>query len=56
MNCDECIYYAYYEEYDEYVCGAPMDMDEVSMLLRGGTRGCPFYRPGDEYTVVKKQN
>ena len=55
-NCEECVYYAYDEEYEEYVCCAPMDMDEVSLLTSRGTGECPYYRPGDEYTIVKKQN
>ena len=55
-NCDECIYYEYDEDYDGYVCTAPMDMDEEASLLQNGARACPFYRPGDEYTVVRKQN
>ena len=56
MNCEECIYYEYDEEYDEYVCSAPMDMDETARISQTGTENCPFYRPGDEYTVVRKQN
>ena len=56
MNCEECLYYAYDEEYDEYVCGAPLDMDDAALLLQGRTKDCPFFRPGDEYTVVRRQN
>ena len=56
MNCEECVYYGYDEEYGEYVCAAPMDMDEADATLRRGTKQCPFYRPGDEYTIVRRQN
>ncbi len=56
MNCEECIYYEYDEEFDEYLCSAPMDMDEAAYLLQGGRRDCAYFRPGDEYTIVKKQN
>ncbi len=56
MNCEECVFYAYDEETDEYLCTAPMDMDEAEALLRGGTKACPFYTPGDEYSIVRKQN
>ncbi len=55
-NCEECLYYEYDDEYEEYLCSAPMDMDEEADLLQNGARECPFYRPGDEYTVVRKQN
>ena len=56
MNCEECVFYGYDEEYDEYLCTAPMDMDDADALLQGKTRECPFFTPGDEYTVVRKQN
>ncbi|MBQ6022038.1 MAG: hypothetical protein IJR51_04055 [Clostridia bacterium] len=56
MNCEECVFYGYDEEYDEYLCTAPMDMDDAGALLQGKTRECPFFTPGDEYTVVRKQN
>ena len=28
-QCDDCAYYAYDEEYDEYYCTADMDEDDV---------------------------
>ncbi len=62
MNqCDDCAYYAYDEEYDEYVCEADMDEDDYARLfgetsITGKARSsCPFYRDGDEYKVVRKQ-
>lgn len=55
-NCEECVNYVYDEEYEEYCCLAPMDMDETERYLQRGVRSCPFYRPGDEYTIVRKQN
>ena len=55
-NCEECLNYAYDEEYDEYYCGVDLDMDEAEAFLGGTNKSCPFYRPGDEYTIVKKQN
>lgn len=53
-QCDECLYYEYDEEYDDYTCVVSLDMDELERVSTG--RGCPFYRPGDEYTIVRKQN
>ena len=60
-QCDNCAYYAYDEEYEEYYCTADMDEDDVyEMELRGslspGGGSCRFYRDGDEYAVVRKQN
>ncbi len=60
-QCDDCAYYAYDEEYEEYYCTADMDEDDVyEMELRGSysksSGSCRFYRNGDEYAVVRKQN
>ncbi len=60
-QCDDCAYYAYDEEYEEYYCTADMDEDDVyEMELRGSfsrsSGSCRFYRSGDEYAVVRKQN
>lgn len=54
--CEECLYYGYDEEADEYVCSVDMDMDEAARFLFGSRMDCPFYTPGDEYSIVRKQN
>ena len=53
-NCEECVYYDYDEELAAYVCEADLDEDEMERFLRGGTRDCPFYRPGDDYTARRQ--
>ena len=57
MNqCEECAYYAYDDEYDEYVCGADMDEDDYARIMSAPARqACPYYRDGDEYKVVRHQ-
>ena len=57
MNqCEDCAYYAYDEEYEEYYCEADMDEDDLAAILGGQkTRSCPYYRDGDEYKVVRHQ-
>ena len=52
-NCEECVYYDYDEELAAYVC--EVDEDEMERFLRGGTRDCPFYRPGDDYRTARRQ-
>lgn len=54
--CDLCMNYAYDEEYDEYTCTIDMDEDEIYSEFSMRRRSCPYYRPGDEYTIVRKQN
>lgn len=56
VRCEACVNYAYDEEFECYVCAANMDEDDMARLMQGGYRECPFYRPGDEYTIVRKQN
>ena len=55
VNCEECVWYDYDDELDAYVCEADLDEDEVERFLRGGTRNCPFYRPGDDYRTARRQ-
>jgi len=54
-SCESCAFYTYDEEYEYYVCEADLDEDEMSAFLRGTEFSCPFYQPGDEYRVVRKQ-
>lgn len=55
-SCDICMNYAYDEEYDCYECTVDMDEDEVYSLLSGHRNTCPYFRQGDDYTIVRKQN
>ena len=53
--CESCEFYDYDEEYDEYVCNARLDQDEMANFLSSKTRSCPYYRFYDEYKSVHKQ-
>ena len=55
QNCDSCEFYDYDEEYEEYVCTAKLDQDEMESFLGMRTKGCPYYRYYDEYKSVHKQ-
>ena len=55
-NCDFCMNYAYDEEFDEYVCSINMDEDDYERILRTGMGNCPYFRFGDDYSIVRKQN
>ena len=56
MNCEQCVYYVYDEEYEDYTCLANMDEDEYIRFVSSGQKDCPFFRLDDEYAVVRKQN
>ena len=56
MNCDTCAYYMYDEEYEEYFCSVDIDEDDLYRLQSDPRGDCPYYRNGDEYAVVRKQN
>lgn len=51
-----CMNYAYDDEYDCMMCVIDMDEDEYMSLLSDKRRACPYFRRGDDYTVVRKQN
>ena len=54
--CDLCMNYTYDDEYDCYMCAIDMDEDEVYSGFGSRRRECPYFRMGDEYTIVRKQN
>ena len=55
-NCESCVYYDYDEEWEEYVCHAGLDEDDMVRFLAGQNSRCPYYRFYDEYKSVRHQN
>ena len=51
--CEACMFSDYYEE---YTCAALWEEDVAARYLEGQYRQCPYFRPGDDYTVVRHQN
>lgn len=56
INCEDCINYYYDGEYECYTCAMDLDEDEMGRFLCGSFKDCPYYRRGDDYTIVRKQN
>ena len=54
-RCENCAYYVYDEEYDEYICEADMDEDDFMRMMEQGQAACRYYRDGDEYRIVRHQ-
>lgn len=55
-TCDSCAYLTYDEEFEQYICDIDMDEDDYARIAEGRqSEGCPFYRIGDEYRVVRHQ-
>ncbi len=55
-RCELCMNYMYDEEYDCYECAMDMDEDEIYSLYANKRSVCPYFRQGDDYTIVRKQN
>ncbi len=55
VNCEDCINHVYDEDYKYYVCQMNLDEDEMLHFLQGNFSRCPYYRSGDDYTIVRKQ-
>ncbi|MBE7043051.1 MAG: hypothetical protein E7399_06105 [Ruminococcaceae bacterium] len=53
-ECERCLYGEYDEEYDEFICCMILDEDELIRLSQ--KKHCPYFRDGDEYLIVRKQN
>lgn len=50
------MYYEYDEEYEEYYCAqSNLDEDDCARMAEDSHYQCPFYRQGNEYTIVKHQ-
>ena len=54
-RCDDCNYYTYDEDYEEYTCEMDLDEDEMAKFLSFSELECPYYISGDEYLVVRHQ-
>ena len=55
MICEDCAYYGYDEEFEEYLCSADLDEDDYARMVQGGYKRCPLWKNGDEYAVVRHQ-
>ena len=54
-NCEACAYFTYDEDYECYVCEMDLDEDEMVRFLSSSFDACPYYQPGDEYRIVRRQ-
>ena len=54
-SCDSCMNYEYDEEYECYTCLVDLDEDEMYRFIQNTVKSCPYYKGGDEYTIVRKQ-
>jgi len=55
ISCDDCAYYEYDEDYEDYICAMDMDEDDFRRVSISGFRECPYYVKDDEYAVVRHQ-
>ena len=54
-SCENCMYFEYDEELECYVCMMNLDEDEMYRFMQNTFDNCPYYKCGDEYTIVRKQ-
>ena len=54
-SCESCMYFEYDEEFECYVCQMNLDEDEMYRYMQNSFDNCPYYKYGDEYTIVRKQ-
>lgn len=54
-ECENCCYYAYDDDSEEYSCTVALDEDEYYKLVNENHKCCPYFRSYDEYGIVKKQ-
>ena len=54
--CETCANYCYDELADCYYCAVNLDEDEMRRFLQQTNTSCSYWRNGDDYVMVKKQN
>lgn len=54
-ECENCWYYNYDEEEDEYYCAMELDEDEMYRIRADRRRRCPFFRQADDYYLPHRQ-
>ena len=56
--CENCMYLEYDDEIKQEVCSINYIMDEADFVRMSyhHSKRCPYYKVGDEYTLVRKQN
>lgn len=54
-QCEHCLFYNYDIEFDEYECLINVDQDEAAAYYEDKKPQCPYFRFGDDYTIVRKQ-
>ena len=54
-ECGNCNNFVYDEEYDEYICEAYFDEDELARLRTDTKEPCPYWKSNDEYRTVRRQ-
>lgn len=55
VECESCNNYVFDEEYNEYVCEAYFDEDELARLRLDAKAPCPYWKSNDEYRTVRRQ-
>lgn len=54
-NCENCLNYAYDEDFNCYECRANLDEDEMERFMGRSFDNCPYFKLDDEYGTVRKQ-
>lgn len=55
-QCEYCAYFVYDEYAGQYLCEQDLDEDELYRFMTQQTKGCPYFKDGDEYKLVRRQN
>ena len=54
-NCENCWYWDYDEELDDYYCMMDLDEDEFVRIFSAKRPACPYFRRAGEYDLPGKQ-
>jgi hypothetical protein len=54
-QCEHCLYQSEDDETGEPYCSLNLDQDDVESIISDKATSCPYFRMGDDYSIVRKQ-
>lgn len=54
-NCEDCWFWDYDEQEDEYYCRMELDEDDVYRISTDRQGQCPYFRQADDYYLPRRQ-
>ena len=55
-RCEDCIYFDFDEDYDDYICTQSLDEDQLDQRRPAAAKRCPYIGYYQHYKPLENQN